>query len=223
MVRARRRACGQAGRAPKGTLPVGVPSERRATEGADARHGARRAIGDRRWSQRTLTGTSGATATTPHARPGQAAGRARRPVARRAGWEAGARPAWRAAWWAAARGQGTWAQRTRRWRRRTGTSTGGLTARASGGSRGAAGSARPAHARGSARCEERGTGLSSHGSQLGTHLYIAPGGQVRAGGGWGRTYAVDRPALCPEVLFTDSVRQTDLSVRRGAERGRWAR
>ena len=84
----------------------------------------------------------------------------------------------------------------------------------------------------SERCEERGTDLVSHGSQLDTGLYIAQGGQVRASDLRGRRqvfhpeYATtahtqidqsgDRP--CPRLLFP---RPYGVQVLHSRENGRY--
>ena len=96
----------EAGRAPGGNYRWRpVEAGQASAEPQRARTRARRRAADqrrRRWTQRALTGPSGPTATSRHARPGQAAGPARRSVGRRADLEAGGRPGSRPGgvrWW----------------------------------------------------------------------------------------------------------------------------
>ena len=99
--------CAQvAGRAPGGNYRWRpVEAGQASAEPQRARTRARRRAADqhrRRWTQRALTGPSGPTATSRHARPGQAAGPARRSVGRRATRDAGGRPGSRPGgvrWW----------------------------------------------------------------------------------------------------------------------------
>ena len=99
--------CAQvAGRAPGGNYRWRpVEAGQASAEPQRARTRARRRAADqrrRRWTQRALTGTSGPAATSRHARPGQAAGPARRSVGRRADLEAAGRPGSRPGgvrWW----------------------------------------------------------------------------------------------------------------------------
>ena len=104
------------------TATPAVDTDQASAEPQRARTRARQRAADarrRRRTQRTLPGTSGPTATSPHARPG-----ARRDIVTvtsavcRLG---GGRTAWLAARWGAGVVRMRWAQRTRRRRRRAGT------------------------------------------------------------------------------------------------------
>ena len=107
MVQARRWVCLRGRAGARRHLPVDLPVDagQASAEPRRARTRARRRAADqrrRRWTQRALTGTSGPAATSRHARPGQAAGPARRSVGRRADLEAAGRPGSRPGgvrWW----------------------------------------------------------------------------------------------------------------------------
>ena len=106
MVRARRWVCPSGRAGARRQLPVAAgrsrPSERRAAEGTDSCQAAGRRPTSTAVDPASLTGPSGPTATSRHARPGQAAGPARRSVGRRADLEAAGRPGSRPGgvrWW----------------------------------------------------------------------------------------------------------------------------
>ena len=106
VVRARRWLCPSGRAGARRQLPVAAgrsrPSERRAADGTDSCQAAGRRPTSTAVDPASLTGPSGPTATSRHARPGQAAGPARRSVARRADLEAGGRPGSRPGgvrWW----------------------------------------------------------------------------------------------------------------------------